>query len=41
MAFRMQFEAREAFDLGRESGVTQALYGKGEFAGLLDRPAIR
>jgi hypothetical protein len=32
MAFRMQFEAREAFDLGRESAVTRALYGKGEFA---------
>ena len=32
MAFRMQFEAREAFDLGRESNVTRALYGTGEFA---------
>jgi hypothetical protein len=32
MAFRMQFEAREAFDLGHESGVTRALYGNGEFA---------
>jgi hypothetical protein len=32
MAFRMQFEAREAFDLGRESTVTRALYGTGEFA---------
>ena len=32
MAFRMQFEAREAFDLGRESSVTRALYGTGEFA---------
>ena len=32
MAFRMQFEAREAFDLGRESAVTRGLYGKGEFA---------
>jgi hypothetical protein len=32
MAFRMQFEAREAFDLDRESNVTRALYGPGEFA---------
>ena len=32
MAFRMQFEAREAFDLGRESNVTRDLYGTGEFA---------
>ena len=32
MAFRMQFEAREAFDLARESSVTRALYGTGEFA---------
>jgi hypothetical protein len=32
MAFRMQFEAREAFDLSRESSVTRALYGAGEFA---------
>jgi hypothetical protein len=32
MAFRMQFEAREAFDLARESAATQALYGTGEFA---------
>jgi hypothetical protein len=32
MAFRMQFEAREAFDLGRESAVTRDLYGSGEFA---------
>ena len=32
MAFRMQFEAREAFDLRHESGVTRALYGAGEFA---------
>jgi hypothetical protein len=32
MAFRMQFEAREAFDLGRESKATRELYGEGEFA---------
>jgi len=32
MAFRMQFEAREAFDLGRESQATRELYGEGEFA---------
>jgi hypothetical protein len=32
MAFRMQFEAREAFDLGRESAVMRACYGNGEFA---------
>ncbi len=32
MAFRMQFEAKEAFDLGRESVLTHALYGSGEFA---------
>jgi hypothetical protein len=32
MAFRMQFEAREAFDLARESAVTRAQYGDGEFA---------
>jgi hypothetical protein len=32
MAFRMQFEAREAFDLGRESPTTRSLYGPGEFA---------
>ncbi|MFI5454100.1 MAG: DUF1501 domain-containing protein [Isosphaerales bacterium] len=32
MAFRMQFEAREAFDMARESAVTRALYGTGEFA---------
>jgi Protein of unknown function (DUF1501) len=32
MAFRMQFEAREAFDLRHESNVTRALYGTGEFA---------
>jgi hypothetical protein len=33
MAFRMQFEAREAFDLARESAATRSLYGDGEFAG--------
>ncbi len=31
-AFRMQFEAREAFDLGCETAATRALYGDGEFA---------
>jgi hypothetical protein len=32
IAFRMQFEAREAFDMARESAATRALYGFGEFA---------
>ena len=32
MAFRMQFEAREAFDLSRETPATRALYGEGKFA---------
>jgi hypothetical protein len=32
IAFRMQFAAREAFDLARESAATRALYGTGEFA---------
>jgi hypothetical protein len=32
MAFRMQFEAQEAFDLGQETRATRALYGDGEFA---------
>jgi hypothetical protein len=32
IAFRMQFEAREAFDVGRESAATRELYGEGEFA---------
>ncbi|MFO0958733.1 MAG: DUF1501 domain-containing protein [Isosphaeraceae bacterium] len=32
MAYRMQFEAREAFDIGRESKVTREAYGDGEFA---------
>ena len=31
MAFRMQFETREAFDLARESTVTRASYGSGRF----------
>ncbi len=33
MAFRMQFEAREAFDLAREPSANRARYGEGEFAG--------
>ena len=32
MAFRMQFEAQEVFDLNREGAVTRAMYGKGAFA---------
>jgi len=32
MAFRMQTEAREAFDIGREPVATREAYGKGEFA---------
>jgi hypothetical protein len=32
-AFRMQHEAREAFDLGRETAANRALYGDGPFAG--------
>ncbi|MCE9532598.1 MAG: DUF1501 domain-containing protein [Planctomycetes bacterium] len=32
MAYRMQFEAQEAFDLDRETVPTRDLYGKGEFA---------
>jgi Protein of unknown function (DUF1501) len=32
MAFRMQFEARQAFDLALESSATRDLYGTGEFA---------
>ncbi len=32
VAFRMQFEAREAFDLSRESKTTRELYGDGQFA---------
>ena len=31
-AFRMQFEAQDAFDIGRESAATRSLYGEGEFA---------
>jgi Protein of unknown function (DUF1501) len=32
MAFRMQTEATEAFDVARESKTTQEMYGKGRFA---------
>jgi uncharacterized protein (DUF1501 family) len=32
MAFRMQGEAQEAFDLQRETPATRRLYGEGEFA---------
>ena len=32
MAFRMQFEAREAFDLANESRFIRQEYGEGEFA---------
>jgi len=32
MAYRMQSEAQEAFDIGRESAATRELYGPGEFA---------
>lgn len=32
MAFRMQFEAQEAFDISRETESTRSLYGPGEFA---------
>ncbi|MCU0879059.1 MAG: DUF1501 domain-containing protein [Pirellulaceae bacterium] len=32
MAYRMQGEAQEAFDLARESAHTRAAYGEGEFA---------
>jgi hypothetical protein len=32
IAYRMQSEAQEAFDLSRESSVTRKLYGDGEFA---------
>ena len=32
MAYRMQFEAQEAFDIGREETSTRTLYGDGEFA---------
>src|SRR5206468_2013241 len=32
MAYRMQGEAQEAFDIGRETPATRNLYGAGEFA---------
>jgi hypothetical protein len=32
MAFRMQFAGQDAFDLGRETTATRALYGDGPFA---------
>jgi Protein of unknown function (DUF1501) len=32
MAYRMQFEAREAFDLSRETAMTRNVYGDGQFA---------
>jgi hypothetical protein len=32
MAFRMQFEAQDAFDLNKETATTRELYGKGQFA---------
>jgi hypothetical protein len=32
MAFRMQFEAQEAFDVRKESQATRTLYGDGDFA---------
>ena len=32
MAYRMQFEAQEAFDIGRESKTTREAYGSGQFA---------
>jgi hypothetical protein len=32
MAFRMQFEAQEVFDLGRETKATREMYGSGPFA---------
>lgn len=32
MAFRMQFEAQDAFDLSKESKATRELYGDGQFA---------
>lgn len=32
MAFRMQFEAQEVFDLNQESKTTRDLYGNGQFA---------
>ena len=32
IAFRMQFEAQDAFDISRETATTRTDYGKGEFA---------
>ena len=32
VAYRMQFEAQDAFDIGKETAATRALYGRGEFA---------
>jgi hypothetical protein len=32
IAFRMQFEAQEVFDLGRETAATRKAYGDGQFA---------
>jgi hypothetical protein len=32
LAFRMQFEAQDAFDISQESAVTRQMYGEGEFA---------
>jgi hypothetical protein len=32
MAYRMQGEAQDAFDIGKESAATRKLYGEGEFA---------
>ena len=32
MAYRMQFEAQEAFDIGRETKATRTAYGPGQFA---------
>ena len=32
LAFRMQFEAQDAFDISKETEATRKLYGDGEFA---------
>jgi uncharacterized protein (DUF1501 family) len=32
MAYRMQFEAQEAFDINRETAATRQMYGSGNFA---------
>ncbi|HLJ56031.1 MAG TPA: DUF1501 domain-containing protein [Chthonomonadaceae bacterium] len=32
LAFRMQFEAQDAFDIGKEPAATREMYGEGEFA---------